>query len=78
MARKVQAINGRPLTGSMGLGQWSVSGRMRWPRPAASNKAGAFMAEDCHRKRAFSLTSVCPIKIKGFAAPSPRLARRWF
>jgi len=34
-ARRCHSINGRPRTASNGLGVWSVSGRMRTPRPAA-------------------------------------------
>ena len=32
-------MSGVPLTVSSGLGVWSVSGRMRMPRPAASTMA---------------------------------------
>ena len=34
--RKCQPISGVPATSSKGLGVWSVSGRMRSPRPAAN------------------------------------------
>jgi hypothetical protein len=34
-------IKGLPFTGSMGLGVWSLKGRMRSPRPAANNMAVA-------------------------------------
>jgi hypothetical protein len=35
------SISGWPRTGSKGLGVWSVKGRMRSPRPAASTMAWA-------------------------------------
>ena len=36
------SISGRPCTASSGLGVWSVRGRMRLPRPAASSSAPLF------------------------------------
>jgi hypothetical protein len=38
-ASKCHCIKGLPCTGNKGLGQVSVSGRMRSPRPAASSMA---------------------------------------
>lgn len=40
-ARMCHSSKGLPCTASSGLGVWSVSGRMRLPRPAASSMACA-------------------------------------
>ncbi len=53
-ASRCQRSKGLPRTASKGLGVWSVSGRMRSPRPAANSSAWAGNAVDW-------FTTTCPM-----------------